>query len=59
MPVAENPVKLQTVQEEVTFQDVQFGYNPDKIIVNNFSAHIQLGQKVASVGPTGAGKQQS
>ncbi|PFD37077.1 multidrug ABC transporter ATP-binding protein [Bacillus cereus] len=53
---AENPVKLQKVQGEVTFQDVQFGYNPDKIIINNFSANIKPGQKVAIVGPTGAGK---
>lgn len=53
---AENPVKLQKVQGEVTFQDVQFGYNPDKIIINNFSSNIKPGQKVAIVGPTGAGK---
>ncbi|PFM62062.1 multidrug ABC transporter ATP-binding protein [Bacillus cereus] len=56
VPEAENPVKLQKVQGEVTFQDVQFGYNPDKIIINNFSANIKPGQKVAIVGPTGAGK---
>lgn len=56
VPEAENPVKLQTVQGEVTFQDVQFGYNPDKIIINNFSSNIKPGQKVAIVGPTGAGK---
>jgi len=56
MPESENPVKLQTVNGEVTFKDVQFGYNPDKIIINNFSANIKPGQKVAIVGPTGAGK---
>ncbi|OJE44116.1 multidrug ABC transporter ATP-binding protein [Bacillus proteolyticus] len=56
VPEAENPVKLQKVQGEVTFQDVQFGYNPDKIIINNFSSNIKHGQKVAIVGPTGAGK---
>ncbi|NWK68907.1 ABC transporter ATP-binding protein [Bacillus paramycoides] len=56
VPEAENPVKLQKGQGEVTFQDVQFGYNPDKIIINNFSANIKPGQKVAIVGPTGAGK---
>ncbi|OQR57341.1 ABC transporter ATP-binding protein [Bacillus sp. CDB3] len=56
MPEAENPVKLQKVQGEVTFHDVQFGYNPDKIIINNFSSNIKPGQKVAIVGPTGAGK---
>ncbi|MEK4737327.1 MULTISPECIES: ABC transporter ATP-binding protein [Bacillus] len=56
VPEAENPVKLQKVQGEVTFQDVQFGYNPDKIIINNFSSNIKPGQKVAIVGQTGAGK---
>ncbi|MBE7103567.1 ABC transporter ATP-binding protein [Bacillus cereus] len=56
VPEAENPVKLQKIQGEVTFQDVQFGYNPDKIIINNFSSNIKPGQKVAIVGPTGAGK---
>ncbi|MED1058281.1 ABC transporter ATP-binding protein [Bacillus mycoides] len=56
VPEAENLVKLQKVQGEVTFQDVQFGYNPDKIIINNFSSNIKPGQKVAIVGPTGAGK---
>ncbi|EJQ94955.1 ABC transporter ATP-binding protein [Bacillus cereus] len=56
VPEAKNPVKLQKVQGEVTFQDVQFGYNPDKIIINNFSSNIKPGQKVAIVGPTGAGK---
>ncbi|MGG3529042.1 multidrug ABC transporter ATP-binding protein [Bacillus pseudomycoides] len=56
IPEAENPVKLQEVKGEVTFKDVQFGYNPDKIIINNFSASIRPGQKVAIVGPTGAGK---
>ncbi|MBK8023271.1 MAG: ABC transporter ATP-binding protein [Chloroflexi bacterium] len=40
----------------VEFQDVHFGYSPDKIIINDFSASIRPGQKVAIVGPTGAGK---
>ncbi|WP_338752346.1 ABC transporter ATP-binding protein [Bacillus sp. FJAT-52991] len=53
---SENPVKLQEIKGEVTFKDVQFGYNPDKIIINDFSTHIKPGQKVAIVGPTGAGK---
>ncbi|HDX9578919.1 ABC transporter ATP-binding protein/permease [Bacillus cytotoxicus] len=56
MPESENPVKLPEVHGEVTFKDVEFGYNPDKIIINNFSANIKPGQKVAIVGPTGAGK---
>lgn len=53
---SQNPVKLQEVKGEVTFKDVQFGYNSDKMIINNFGAHIKSGQKVAIVGPTGAGK---
>ena len=40
----------------MSFEHVHFGYNPDKIIVNDFSAHVKQGQKVAIVGPTGAGK---
>jgi ATP-binding cassette subfamily B protein len=53
---AENPVKLDEVHGAVEFKDVRFGYNPDKIIVNDFSASIKPGQRVAIVGPTGAGK---
>ncbi len=52
----ENPVKLQKVYGEVEFKNVKFGYNKDKIIINDFSAKIKPGQKVAIVGPTGAGK---
>ncbi|AJD31916.1 MULTISPECIES: ABC transporter ATP-binding protein [Clostridium] len=52
----ENPVKLQKVSGEVEFKNVKFGYNQDKIIINDFSARIKPGQKVAIVGPTGAGK---
>lgn len=40
----------------VTFEHVKFGYNPDKIIINDFSASVKQGQKIAIVGPTGAGK---
>lgn len=40
----------------VSFRDVHFGYNSDKIIINDFSADVSQGQKVAIVGPTGAGK---
>ena len=49
-------VKLETVSGHVSFEDVHFGYNPEKIIINDFSADIHPGQKVAIVGPTGAGK---
>ena len=41
---------------DVRFKDVTFGYNPDKIIVHDFSADVHDGQKIAIVGPTGAGK---
>ena len=50
------PVQPEDMQGEVSFEHVQFGYNPNKIIVNDFSAHVKQGQKVAIVGPTGAGK---
>ncbi len=53
---AENPVVLDGVQGHVEFCDVHFGYNRDKIIINDFSAEIKPGQRVAIVGPTGAGK---
>ena len=44
------------VQGRVTFENVKFAYNEDKIIINDFSADIKPGQKIAIVGPTGAGK---
>ena len=52
----ESPVKLETVQGHVEFKNVHFGYSEDKIIINDFSAEAHPGQKVAIVGPTGAGK---
>ncbi len=51
-----NPVKPEIVESRVEFKNVKFGYNPDKIVINNFSAEIEKGQKIAIVGPTGAGK---
>ncbi|MEM5769449.1 MAG: ABC transporter ATP-binding protein, partial [Bacillota bacterium] len=48
--------KLENVKGHVEFQNVHFGYEKDKTIINNFSAQIKAGQKVAIVGPTGAGK---
>lgn len=48
--------KLINVKGDVEFKNVHFGYNKDKIIINDFSAKIHAGQKVAIVGPTGAGK---
>lgn len=52
----ENPVKVGKVSGMVDFDHVHFGYNPDKIIINDFSSHVDPGQTVAIVGPTGAGK---
>ncbi|UYO99268.1 ABC transporter ATP-binding protein/permease [Oceanotoga sp. DSM 15011] len=51
-----NPVKPKTIEGNVEFKNVHFGYDSDKIIINNFSANINSGQKIAIVGPTGAGK---
>ena len=51
-----DPVKLDHVSGQVAFRDVHFGYDPQKIIIKDFSALAQPGQKVAIVGPTGAGK---
>lgn len=48
--------KLTAVKGNVTFDHVSFGYNPDKDIIHDFSAKVKAGQKVAIVGPTGAGK---
>ena len=48
--------RLDTVKGHVRFDHVRFGYNPDKIIIKDFSVDIKAGQKVAIVGPTGAGK---
>lgn len=54
--VAANPVKLENVEGNVSFEHVHFGYNPDKIIINDFNCDVKPGQTVAIVGPTGAGK---
>lgn len=61
-PEIANPVDIHdengkvTVQGTVAFEDVRFGYTPDKIVIKHFSMFIKDGQKVAIVGPTGAGK---
>ncbi|RME09485.1 MAG: ABC transporter ATP-binding protein, partial [Ardenticatenia bacterium] len=55
-PDTDSPVQLETVRGEVEFRNVVFGYEPGKPVIKGFSAHIQPGQKVAIVGPTGAGK---
>ena len=51
-----DPVSVEGLQGNVEFDHVHFGYNPDKIIINDFSAKVEEGQKIAIVGPTGAGK---
>lgn len=51
-----NPVRLDKVDGNVLFEHVHFGYDPEKIIINDFSADVHTGQKIAIVGPTGAGK---
>lgn len=56
VPDPQNPVSPADVQGNVTFDHVHFGYNPNKIIINDFSAKVKEGQKIAIVGPTGAGK---
>ena len=53
---AKNPVSTKGLESSVQFENVHFGYNPDKIIINDFSTKVKPGQKVAIVGPTGAGK---
>lgn len=52
----ENPVSIKGISGAVTFEHVHFGYTPDKTIINDFSAEVRPGQKIAIVGPTGAGK---
>ena len=53
----EHPVTLENgVEGHVTFEHVSFGYRPDQIIIKDFSEQVQPGQKIAIVGPTGAGK---
>ena len=56
IPDTTTPVHLETVQGRVDFKNVHFGYNPEKIIINDFSFYAEPGQKIAIVGPTGAGK---
>lgn len=51
-----NPVSVEGLNGNVEFEHVHFGYSEDRIIINDFSADIQQGQKIAIVGPTGAGK---
>ncbi len=54
--VAEHPVEIAQARGDVTFSHVQFGYQPDRVIIHDFSSEVKAGQTVAIVGPTGAGK---
>ena len=56
IPDTLSPVQLTKSEGRVDFQNVHFGYNPDKIIIKDFSFYAEPGQKIAIVGPTGAGK---
>lgn len=56
VPDTQNPVDHTDVLGNVAFEHAQFGYNPDKIIIHDFSEYVKKGQKIAIVGPTGAGK---
>lgn len=53
---AKGNIDTAQIKGNIEFKDVKFGYNPDKIIINDFSATVKEGQKIAIVGPTGAGK---
>ena len=52
----ENPKSTEGLKGNITFDHVKFGYDEDRIIINDFSAKVEDGQKIAIVGPTGAGK---
>lgn len=54
--IVENAVSIDGLEGKIDFENVNFGYNPNKTIINDFSVNVEPGQKVAIVGPTGAGK---
>lgn len=56
VPDTNTPIKVEDFCGNVSFENVSFGYSKDKLIIHNFSANIKAGQRVAIVGPTGAGK---
>lgn len=56
MPNTASPIEVEHVKGHVEFKNVEFGYDADKTIIHNFSTTVQPGQKIAIVGPTGAGK---
>ena len=54
--VVENAVSVEGLEGKIDFEHVKFGYNSNKVIIKDFTAHVKPGQKIAIVGPTGAGK---
>ena len=56
VPTILNPVKIDNLKGNITFEHVKFGYNDDVTVIHDFNAKIKPGQKIAIVGPTGAGK---
>ena len=54
--VVEHPASVENIKGEVDFRHVKFGYDPEKIIIHDFSVHVDPCKQVAIVGPTGAGK---
>ena len=52
----ENPVDISSIEGNVVANHVAFGYNPEQMIIHDFNGVVKAGQKVAIVGPTGAGK---
>lgn len=56
LPETDHPIHPEQIKGDVEFRNVHFGYQPDKMIINNFSSSIHAGQTIAIVGPTGAGK---
>jgi len=56
IPEVKDPVRPEKIDGHVAFQHVRFGYNPDMVVIRDFSTDVEPGQKIAIVGPTGAGK---
>ena len=56
LDTAKGNIDTEKLKGNVTFKNVQFGYDPDRMIINDFNAQVKEGQKIAIVGPTGAGK---
>jgi ATP-binding cassette subfamily B multidrug efflux pump len=56
IPDVDHPTMPESIEGHIVFQNVRFGYSPDNVVIHNFSADVKPGQKIAIVGPTGAGK---